>query len=76
MLGYSLRDVITIEANMSERYILLNLKFLTYQLFIDDEHKLQELIAKLQSFQKKINDKKQSDVDMPKFYKDASESKP
>lgn len=76
MLGYNLRDVVSMEANHTERFVVLNLKFLSYQLFIDDDHKLQELITKLQSFQKPVSEKKDSEVNMPKFYKESSTPNP
>lgn len=76
MLGYNLRDVVSIEANHTERYVILNLKFLSYQLFVDDEYKLKELIVKLQSFLEENKEKQAPNVDLPKFYRDSSKQTP
>lgn len=76
MLGYNLRDVISIEVNYEERYLILHLKFLSYQLFIDDDYKLQLLITKLQSFQKDKQNQKSEDVDMPDFYSQKKSDEP
>lgn len=67
MLGYNLKDVVSIDVDLKARHITLNLKFLSYRLYIDDDHRCAELIDKLSSFLKPVpaDDKK---VDMPEFY--------
>jgi len=75
MLGYNLRDVVSIEVNQLERTLTLHLKFISYQLIIDDNNKLNELIEKLKEFNK-LQQEKSKDIDMPDFYQETKSNTP
>jgi hypothetical protein len=71
MLGYALKDVNRFEVKREGNIdsVILHLKFLSYQLYLDDKEKLLELIKILQSIAyKKIEEEKKA-RQPPTFYK-------
>ena len=71
MLGYALKDVnrFEIKKEGNTDSVILHLKFLSYQLYLDDKQKLLELIKILQSIAfKKIEEEKRV-RQAPIFYK-------
>jgi hypothetical protein len=71
MLGYALKDVnkfeIKKEGNVDS--VILHLKFLSYQLYLDDREKLLELIQILQSIAFKKMEEEKKSRQPPSFYK-------
>jgi hypothetical protein len=73
VLGYNLSNVESIEHDLEEKTVVLKLRYLSYQLVIDDREKLKQLIKVLNLF---LKDKpaQGSGVSVPTFY--SQEDKP
>lgn len=67
VLGHRLKNVTSIDYDMKEKHVTLNLQYVSYRLQIDDQQKLMELIAILQMFTKSQDELKE-DVNVPTFY--------
>jgi hypothetical protein len=67
VLGHRLKNVTSIDYDMKEKHVTLNLQYVSYRLQIDDQQKLRELIQILQMFTKSDEELKE-EINVPKFY--------
>jgi len=67
MLGYNLKEVVSIDVDLKERHLTLHLRFLSYRLYIDNDKRCAELIDKLGKFLRPPTED-YKEVEMPDFY--------